>query len=35
LIRLDDLISEKDVKGGQVLFGVTDTIQMKTTQIKQ
>jgi hypothetical protein len=29
LIRLDDLISEKDVKGGQVLFGVTDTIQMK------
>jgi hypothetical protein len=29
LIRLDDLISEKDVKGGQVLFGVTDTIQTK------
>ena len=26
LIRLDDLIPEKDVKGGhQVLFGVTDT----------
>ena len=29
LIRLDDLIPEKDVKGGQVLFGVTDTIQTK------
>jgi hypothetical protein len=28
LIRLDDLIPEKDVKGGhQVLFGVTDTKQ--------
>jgi hypothetical protein len=28
LIRLDDLIPEKDVKGGQrLLFGVTDTIQ--------
>ena len=28
LIRLDDLIPEKDVKGGhQVLFGVTDTAQ--------
>ena len=26
LIRLDDLIPEKDVKGGhQVLFGVSDT----------
>jgi len=26
LIRLDDLIPEKDVKGGhQLLFGVTDT----------
>ena len=30
LIRLDDLIPEKDVKGGhQVLFGVTDTAQRK------
>jgi hypothetical protein len=28
LIRLDDLISEKDVKGGRQLpFGVTDTRQ--------
>lgn len=28
LIRLDDLIPEKDVKDGhQVLFGVTDTTQ--------
>jgi hypothetical protein len=28
LIRLDDLIPEKDVKGGhQVLFGITDKIQ--------
>jgi hypothetical protein len=28
LIRLDDLIPEKDVKGGrQMLFGVTDTTQ--------
>jgi hypothetical protein len=28
LIRLDDLIPEKDVKGGrQLLFGVTDTAQ--------
>jgi len=28
LIRLDDLIPEKDVKGGrQLLFGVTDTTQ--------
>ena len=24
LIRLDDLIPEKDVKGGQLPFGVTD-----------
>jgi hypothetical protein len=30
LIRLDDLIPEKDVKGGsQILFGVTDTTQPK------
>jgi hypothetical protein len=30
LIRLDDLIPEKDVKGGhQVLFGATDTTQPK------
>ena len=28
LIRLDDLIPEKDVKGGhQVLFGATDTTE--------
>ena len=28
LIRLDDLIPKKDVKGGrQLLFGVTDTTQ--------
>jgi hypothetical protein len=28
LIRLDDLIPEKDVKGGhQVIFGVTETTQ--------
>ena len=33
LIRLDDLIPEKDVKGGQqVPFGVTDTTQRQTTQ---
>ena len=31
-IRLDDLIPEKDVKGGyRVLFGVTDTTQPKPT----
>ena len=29
LIRLDDLTFEKDVKGRQVLLGVTDTIQTK------
>jgi hypothetical protein len=30
LIRLDDLIPDKDVTGGhQVLFGVTDTTQTK------
>jgi hypothetical protein len=30
LIRLDDLIPEKDVKGGRQLpFGVTDTTQTK------
>jgi len=34
-IRLDDLIPEKDVKGGyQVLFGVTDTTQPTTTRNK-
>ena len=33
LIRLDDLIPEKDVKGGRQLpFGVTDTTQRETTQ---
>jgi hypothetical protein len=36
LIRLDDVISEQDVKGGhQVLFALTDTTQTKTTKIKQ
>ena len=36
LIRLDDLISEQDVKGGhQVLFGLTDTIQTNNNQIKK
>jgi hypothetical protein len=35
LIRLDDLIPEKDVKGGrQLLFGVTDTTQRQTTKNK-
>jgi hypothetical protein len=35
LIRLDDLIPEKDVKGGRQLpFGVTDTTQRKTTPNK-
>ena len=35
LIRLDDLIPEKDVKGGRQLpFGVTDTTQRETTQNK-
>jgi hypothetical protein len=35
LIRLDDLIPEKDVKGGRQLpFGVTETIQRETTQDK-
>ena len=33
LIRLDDLIPEKDVKGGRQLpFGVTETTQRETTQ---
>ena len=33
LIRLDDLIPEKDVKGGRQLpFGVTETTQPETTQ---
>jgi hypothetical protein len=35
LIRLDDLIPEKDVKGGrQLLFGATDTTQRQTTKNK-
>jgi hypothetical protein len=35
LIRLDDLIPEKDVKGGhQVLFGATDTTQTKNNPNK-
>ena len=35
LIRLDDLIPEKDVKGGrQLLFGVTETTQRQTTHQK-
>ena len=35
LIRLDDLIPEKDVKGGRQLpFGVIDTTQRETTQNK-
>jgi hypothetical protein len=35
LIRLNDLIPEKDVKGGhQVLFGVTDTTQRQTSENK-
>jgi hypothetical protein len=35
LIRLDDLIPEKDVKGGRQLpFGVTDITQRETTQNK-
>lgn len=35
LIRLDDLIPEKDVKGGrQMPFGVTETTQRETTQNK-
>jgi hypothetical protein len=36
LIRLDDLLPKKDVKGGnQMLFGVTDTNKQQTTQNKQ
>jgi hypothetical protein len=35
LIRLDDLIPEKDVKGGRQLpFGVTETTQRETTHNK-
>lgn len=35
LIRLDDLIPEKNVKGGRQLpFGVTETTQRETTQNK-
>jgi hypothetical protein len=34
-IRLDDLIPEKDVKGGRQLpFGVTETTQRETTHNK-
>jgi hypothetical protein len=33
LVRLDELMSEQDVKGGhQVLFGVTDSTQTKNNQ---
>jgi hypothetical protein len=36
LIRLDDLIPEKDVKGGhQVLFGATETTQTKNNPNKE
>ena len=37
LIRLDDLIPEKDVKGGgqQVLFGVTDTTKTTNNPTKK
>jgi hypothetical protein len=36
LIRLDDLIPEKDVKGGyQVPFGATNTIQKTNNANKQ
>ena len=35
LIRLDDLIPEKDVKGGRQLpFGVTETTQRENNQNK-
>jgi len=35
LIRLNDLIPEKDVKGGrQMLFGVTDTTQINNPKNK-
>jgi hypothetical protein len=35
LIRLNDLIPEKDVKGGrQMLFGVTDTTQPNNPKTK-
>jgi hypothetical protein len=35
LIRLEDLIPEKDVKGGrQLLFGVTDRTQRQTSKNK-
>jgi len=35
LIRLNDLIPEKDVKGGhQVLFGVSDTTQTNNPKSK-
>ena len=36
LIHLDDLIPEKDVKGGhQVLFGVSDTTQTTNDSTKE
>jgi len=34
LIRLDDLIPEKDVKGGQLPFGVTETTQRENNPNK-
>ena len=34
LIRLDDLIPEKDVKGGRQPFGVTETIQRENNPNK-
>jgi len=34
LIRLDDLIPEKDVKGGQLPFGVTETTQQENNPNK-
>jgi hypothetical protein len=36
LIRLDDLIPKRDVKGGhQLLFGVTDTTQTTNNPAKE
>jgi hypothetical protein len=32
LIRLDDLIPEKDIKGGRQLFGPTNTTTNKPTE---
>ena len=34
LIRLNDLIPQRDVKGGQRLFGVTDPTHRNPTQNK-